>query len=182
MSISAQINALVTEGRLHHIEPLDPSLAIERVMVVTDDIRALLEGPWSSDSLERRAYRLRADLEHFVRGQTIALSMTPHQHKTAYMGLLAPPEGGFWDIRSRDPQPGLRVLGHFAETNLFVAMTWHPRSVVLDGHPPLGGRHDLNWELAKLQCEDMWKALLPGHQPKTGAEIGDFISDNRFLV
>ena len=54
------------------------------------------------------------------------------------MGLLAPREDAFWDIRSRDPRPGLRVIGHFAETDVFVALVWRPRSVVFEGRLPLG--------------------------------------------
>lgn len=151
-------------------------------MVVSSEIRELLEGPWSNDTIQRRAYRLRADLEAFVIGQIISVSMTPYQHGTAYMGLLDPPERGFWDIRSRDPNPGLRVLGHFAETDLFVSLVWHPRSVEFDGRPPLGDVKELNWEHAKLQCEETWRDLFPEHTGKIGDTIDDLISEDKFLV
>lgn len=85
MSITVQIGSLVSDGRLHLIEPLDVSLEIKRTMVVSDEIQSLLDGPWSTLSLERRANRLRADLETFVIGQIVPVSMTPHQHKTAYL-------------------------------------------------------------------------------------------------
>lgn len=182
MSITVQVQSLVNAKRLHYVEPLDASLEVKRVMVVSDEVQKLLDGPWSTGSLARRANRLRADLEMFVRGQVLGISMTPYKHKSAYMGLLDPPERGFWDIRSRDPQPGLRVLGHFAEVDLFVAMIWHPRSVDVDGRTPLGTSRGLNWEIAKLQCEDAWKDLFPNHLPKTGEKIGDFISENTLLV
>ena len=108
--------------------------------------------------------------------------MTPYRHKSAYMGLLDPPGRGFWDIRSRDPKPALRILGHFADVDLFVALVWHPRSVEVDGKPPLGEARGLNWEIAKLQCEEAWKELFPNHLPKTGEKIGDLIAENTFLV
>lgn len=83
MSIADQIQALVSGGRLHYIEPVDSSLEVKRVMVVSNDVQTLLDGPWSSDWLERRAGSLRADLEMFVRGQVLSVSMTPYKHKKA---------------------------------------------------------------------------------------------------
>lgn len=182
MSISAQVQALVRAKRLHYVEPRDASLEVRRVMVVSDEVQKLLDRPWSTDGLARRANRLRADLEMFVRGQVVAVSMTPYRHKTAYMGILDPLERGFWDIRSRDPQPGLRVLGHFADVDLFVALIWHPRSVEVDGRPALGNARGLNWEIAKLQCEEMWQELFPSHRPRTGERISDLISEDTILV
>lgn len=182
MSIINRIEELVRDGRLSHIEPLDHSLAVERNMVVSVEIRELIEGPWTSDTLERRAYRLRADLEAFAVGHVLGISMTPYQHKAAYMGLLDPPERGIWDIRSRDPKPGLRVFGHFAAVDLFVALVWHPRSLEIEGRLPLGGSQGLNWEIAKLQCEETWNDLFPNHSPRIGERISDFISENTVLV
>lgn len=182
MSIVSRVRSLVGEGRLFQIEPLDSSLEVRRVMVVSGEIQELLNGPWSNDALQRRANRLRADLEAFVIGQIISVSMTPYKAGKAYMGLLDPPERGFWDIRSRDPNPGLRVLGHFAETDLFVSLVWHPRSVEFAGRPPLGDTKEPNWELAKLQCEEQWQDLFPGHTAKIGDTIDDLISEDKFLV
>ena len=182
MSIADRVTSLVSDGRLHLVEPLDASLEVKRVMVVSDDIQNMLDGPWSTSGLERRAGRLRADLEMFVRGQFLTVSMTPYQHKTAYMGLLEPPKRGFWDIRSRDPKPGLRVLGHFADVDLFVALVWHPRSVEVDGRSPLRNAQGLNWEFAKIQCEEMWQEMFPNHRPRIREKISDFISEDAILV
>lgn len=151
-------------------------------MVVSDEVRQLIDGPWPSDAMERRAYRLRADLESFVRGQVVALSLTPYAHKSAYMGLLAPTRDAFWDIRSRDPKPGLRVIGHFAEPDVFVALVWRPRSVVFEGRLPLGDVEGPNWDAAKSECREQWKALFPNHTPLIGETIGDYISENGLLV
>lgn len=182
MSIAAHISSLVSDGRLHLIEPLDASLEVKRTMVVSDEVQELMAGPWSTLSLERRANRLRADLESFVMGQVVPVSMTPYQHKAAYMGLLDPPERGFWDIRSRDPNPGLRVFGQFADVDLFVALVWHPRSIQIDDKPPLGSARGLNWELAKLQCEEAWQDLFPSHRPRIREKISDLISQDAILV
>ena len=39
MSIVDQVGSLVGVGRLHHIEPLDASLEVKRVMVVSNEIK-----------------------------------------------------------------------------------------------------------------------------------------------
>ena len=98
------------------------------------------------------------------------------------MGLLAPRKDGFWDIRSRDPKPSLRVIGHFAETDVFVALVWRPRSVVFEGRVHLGEVQGPNWDAAKSQCREQWNALFPNHTPLTGENIGDYISENGLLV
>lgn len=169
-------------GHLFYIEPLDPSLAIRRIMVVSDDVRELIDGPWQDRTQEIRGNSLRANLEAFVTGDVIRLSMTPYRHGPAYMGLLDPPSSGHWDVRSRDPQPSLRVLGHFAELNVFVALVWRPRSKPFGNRAPLGNTKDLHWEIAKLQCDELWRDLFPEHAPKIGDTIDDFVSENKFLV
>lgn len=182
MSIINRVRQLVSEDRLSLVVPLDPGSEVKRIMAVSEDIRGILDGPWPDLSMERRAYRLRADLEAFVSGHVLAVSRTPYEHRSAYMGLLDPPAAGFWDIRSRDPKPGLRVMGHFACVDLFVALVWRPRSVPFGGRSPLGDVQDLNWEMAKLQCEEAWKQLFPQHVPRTGGNIDDLISESKFLV
>ncbi len=182
MSIIDRVQQLVNDGRLSLVAPLDPGSEVRRIMAVSEDIQRILDGPWPDSSMERRAYRLRADLEAFVAGNVLAVSRTPYEHRSAYMGLLDPPEAGFWDIRSRDPKPGLRILGHFACADLFVALLWRPRSVPSGDRPPLGDARDLNWEMAKLQCEEAWKRLFPHHIPMTGGNLDDLISERKFLV
>jgi len=75
MSIINRIEDLVRDGRLSHIEPLDHSLAVKRNLLVSVGIRELIEGPWQSKTVERRAYRLRADLEAFAVGHVLGVSM-----------------------------------------------------------------------------------------------------------
>jgi len=182
MSIHGAINGHIAAGTLHQIKPVVGSDPIDRTIIVANDIHSLLVGPWENETMERRANRLRADLETFVTGQIISVSMTPFEHKTAYMGLLDKPEHGVWDIRSRDPKPGLRVFGCFVETDVFIGFVWRPRSVRWRGRQPLGDRNDLTWELEKLECEDRWHKLFTGYTPQTGGDLRDFISHNAFLV
>jgi hypothetical protein len=111
-------------------------------MFISEEIKALLDGPWNNQDLRYRAGLLKADLEEFVKGSEILVCLEPFAAKAAYIGRLAPVEDGIWDIRSRDPSPALRVIGLFAETDVFVALRWAPRSRRIEwtAKPPLGRR------------------------------------------
>ena len=111
--------------------------------------------------MERRAGRLRADLERFIKGQQIGLCLIPYQAATAYMGRLDRPKDEVWDIRSVDPSPGLRVFGRFAEVGLFIALLWAPRSKDLHWaeRKVLGKGTSLQWQFAILECQKMGSAL-----------------------
>ena len=59
MSIPDRIESLVNSGRLHLISPTDPGREIKRTMAVSGEVQKLLDGPWESVWLERRANALR---------------------------------------------------------------------------------------------------------------------------
>jgi hypothetical protein len=129
--------------------------------------------------------RLRADLETFVKGEEIALSMVPYEHKTAYMGLLDPEKEGTWAIRSRDPSPGIRVFGRFAAKDSFIALAWRLRSRRDDRWPsqrPLGDRESLEYQFAQIEVAERWSALFPKHEPITGSDPSDLLSDKYHCV
>ncbi len=181
MSIVQTIQTHVQEGRLQWIEPLNDD-PVERLMAVSDDIWSLIEGPWPDRSIERRANRLRADLEFFVQGQKLAMSLIPYHHGTAYMGRLDRPEDEVWDIRSRDPNPGLRVFGRFAEPNVFVGLTWRPRSVKWLSQNPMRAGNSLEYHLEILKCQQRWSELFPDTSAIHGNTIYDYITENAFPV
>jgi hypothetical protein len=110
MSIEALIEGHLAAGRLHRLSPVLDSDPIVRKMIISPKINGLIEGPWESEEMRDRCNALRANLEAFVKGDNITLSLTPHEHKTAYMGRLDKPKDEVWDIRSRDPSPGIPGL------------------------------------------------------------------------
>lgn len=83
-----------------------------------------------------------------------------------------------WEIRSQD-EPGIRVLGRFADTDLFIALTWHKRSELL-------GPQSRPWRDAIVGCKTEWKNLFPAYPPKSGdpsnAYPTDYISTNTIPV
>jgi hypothetical protein len=184
MSIRDEISARIVEGRLLLLRLVVPGDPVARTIVLAEEIKALIEGPWADSGLRYRAGRLRADLEEFVKGEQIVACLEPFKAATAYMGRLDPPEDGAWDIRSRDPSPALRVVGMFAETDVFVALRWAPRSrqQTWTPKPPLGARNSREWRDMLVQCKTDWTNLFHSYRPVIGDNIHDYISTNVILV
>lgn len=150
--------------------------------------RMMLLHPELSRDLERAAEiprigRLKADLEMFVRGQEVSICMVPRKHRSAYMGLLEPVRCGTWDIRSRDPSPGIRVFGAFACCDVFVALHWVPRSRPISGFEkkPLVD-DEIATQLAMIETEERWAAALPTISPVVGGSPSDYISQKFRLI
>jgi hypothetical protein len=186
MSIRDEINARLIE-QPPRLFPLERSLKSDpesRSMLISEELKSLLDGPWEHSELRYRAGRLRADLEEFIKGEEITVCLKPFAAKTAYMGRLAPVTDGLWDIRSRDPSPALRVVGLFAETDLFVALRWAPRSrsVKWTAKPPLGPRDSREWRDMTVQCKTDWKNLFHSFLPITGECVNDYISESVHVV
>jgi len=94
------------------------------------------------------------------------------------MGLLDPASEGTWEIRSCDPNPGLRVFGKFAYVDTFVALNWEPRSVWVAQKRPLGTGKSLEYQIAMIEANQRWDAVLPDLTPLTGGRYIDYVSKN----
>lgn len=182
MSIDDEIQRSIEAGEISYLELSLPSDPVARVMLVHRELREMLHGPWTGITAERRFGRLRADLERFVIGDAITMSLHPREHGTAYMGLLEPPRRGIFDIRSRDPKPGYRVFGGFPKRDVFAAMYLKPRSVTPDWsteQPIADNEHA--WQWAIHECETRWKKVF-SQPPLTGAQPSDFITTDAIAV
>jgi hypothetical protein len=148
---------------------------IVRLILVSDEIDELISGPWEEIEWEERCGGLRADFDRFIEGRLITVAARPYHARTAYIAQLDQPRDEVWEIRSRDPEPSLRVFGRFAETDLFVALTWSKRA-------DLKGPDSREWRDAIEGCKAEWRKLFPTYPPKIGNNINDYISSNTFLV
>jgi len=181
MSIREWIRGLIDDAdkRLYVVNPPFPSEPALRTLLVSPEIHTLITGQqWPNADWTRRCNALRADLESFVVGNYIGVSLTPREAGSAYMGLLAPEADGTWDIRSRDPSPGIRLLGRFAERDTFIALIPASRSVhsELMVRGPLGAFGSEEWNAAIKECNAEWRKLFPTYGPITGGNAGDFLS------
>jgi hypothetical protein len=177
MSIYDEIDGRVKEGRLSLLLPAMPSGAVVRRIYVSPEVNSLVYGPWGDREWEQRCGQLRADLDRFIEGRLITVGnlSTPYKGKTSYMKRLNRPHDEVWEIRSIDPHPGIRVFGRFADTDVFIALTWAKR-------PDLRGPRDREWRDSIEACKAEWRKLFPAYQPKSGADIRDYISTNVVLV
>ena len=156
--------------------PAIPSAEVKRFMIVSKDIRRAINGPWQTAADEKRLSRLRGDLDAFVLGQRISIADHPYdKDKTAYMARVDPVEKEIWDIRSIDPKPGIRVLGCFARTDLFISLVWEYRTNLDGPGGPL-------WEAFVQRAEHTWRQFSLGLNPHVGSDISAYVSDKFFPV
>lgn len=138
--------------------------ATPRHMYLSEEIYSLLAGPWQSIEEEERCGYLHADLDRFVHGGLIPVAERPFlRGKSAYMRQLFRWREEVWEIRSRDPKPGIRVLGRFTDTNIFIALSWWHRA-------DLGGPKSRAWRDAIVGCKTEWKNLFPAYEPKSSGD------------
>ena len=152
MSISALILDRVNRKMLFPILPRAKGASIRRVMFVTEEIQALLTSPRGDLAWEQRIAELRADLEVFVEARTI---------DPKYLFLLYPAADATWEVRSIRDKPSLRILGGFADRDIFVATTFAEREV-------LGGWQSREWKTIKRRAAAKWRAMLHPYRPKLG--------------
>lgn len=169
MSILEDIHYWVSDKTLYRLEPALSSFDPLRTIYISNEVNDLLQS--RIPSLERRGGRLLADLDLFVEGRLVTACLTPFKAINSYMGLLDPVGDGIWDIRSRDPNPAIRVLGGFAEKDVFIALTWGLRKNLLDKDSP-------QWINAINKCRTEWKRLFPTYSPLTGDDISDYLTSN----
>lgn len=168
MSIRELIRDRVTGGRLTQLTPMLPSSPIERLMLASREVTDAFKLEDGSQLDPVRAARLRADLDAFVEGEHVTVAHRPDEkHTSAYMARLKPVERELWCIRSRDPKPGVRVLGRFAEKDCFIALAWAIRKD-LQTHA--------HWSAFAIRAEQTWDDLFPNERPHRGETTGEYLS------
>lgn len=183
MSINDLIEHWISEERLWRLEPTLESDPVDRCLLISSEIKQLIDGPWPDKEWEKRCNYLRAELESFVKGEEVRLCLEPYEADTAFMGRLFKPSDEVWDIRSRRMRPSLRVFGRFARRDLFVAFFWSPRSLQLpySQRLPLGDRDSEEWRLAIKETKAEWRKLFPSFNPIHG-ESHDIYASNAVSV
>jgi hypothetical protein len=179
MSIRDEILRRVEEGRLSLLQPMLDSDPVRRHMYVSEEVQCVLDGLDDTPACAKRAMVLHAELERFVRGDRIAISLIPYKAANANFGRLDKPEDEVWDFRAVQP-PALRVFGRFAERDVFIALTCWPRSKPIPwlDRPPLGERSSKTFRDALSDCKAQWRKLFNTYPPHRGVEIRDYVSDN----
>lgn len=161
MSIEEQIEWWKSAGGLFSVRPLAAGAVARRTLLVTKPLWDALEAPWDDEVEEERFSRLRADLDFFVEGGRI---------DPTYFKRLWPPRDCPWEIRSVRPSPSIRVLGRFAQRDVFIATTYERRS-------ELGRFESREWKDAKRRALAEWRKLFPTYNALDGSSIHDLVSN-----
>jgi len=131
---------------------------IARRVIYCKELKELIEPPWNNQLGEARCRKARDDLEAFVRGSPISVARRPRKAKLAYMSRLDDGKHAIWDVRCRDPDPGLRILGGFSDRDEFIAVWWGYRKC-------LGKYGSDEWHAAIGEAQLRWRNLFYPYQP-----------------
>jgi hypothetical protein len=115
MSILDEVNKLCVEGRLIKVKQSYGGLPEKRAIYATPFLMALVDGPWNDAKWEKRWYRTRQQMDEFIDGIRLTLRSAPRKKSTCFMSQLEPTSNEIWEIRCRDPKPGLRIFGSFVQ-------------------------------------------------------------------
>lgn len=172
MSIHDEINGRCSERRLRLLAPALVGSPCVRTIFVSAEIYAAVQGPWQEPDHEIRCARLRAYLDRFIEGHVVSVGRDPFKKKAdAFLVRLNEREDEVWEIRVRQPKPGIRVFGRFAERDCFVALTWLGREMLDDPHA---------WRNAREKCKAEWRRLFPTYDAHRGVDFDDYVSN--FIV
>ncbi len=179
MSIHDVIESQCDEDRLFPFTLAGDEHA--RWMFMSENVNELFSGPWENQEWNNRCSDLSVDFERFVSGDIITVARNSRKAKSAYMSQLEKPIDRVWDIRSTNPSPGIRVLGRFAEKDVFVAVNWDLRC-------HLGEYGSDEWNFIINDCKAKWRQLfhpydaLGDNERISKDNLNDYISSKVGLV
>ena len=165
----------MARGRLFCLAPLIPGAPCIRHMFVSDEIFETVTPPWETEDGYRRG-SLRADLDSFVEGSSISIAHNPYdKNKSAYLARIHPVGDEIWDIRSIDPKSAMRVLGCFAECDVFIALVYEYRKNLDGPDGPL-------WRAFIARAKVEWRKCFLTLKPHAGRTTSEYVSENFHLV
>jgi hypothetical protein len=171
MSIKDDIEGSLSNGRLIRLKQSFPGLIERRKIYASLELALLLKGPWSDTVWEKRWGRAVQQLDEFIDGlrsdPRITVRSAPRKKSTCFMSRLDPETDEIWEIRCRDPKPGLRIFGSFVGKDEFVALLALPHECLRD---------DQDWDALIERYKGEWHRHF-AFQPFRGVYPHDYISD-----
>lgn len=170
MSIREVITSWVVDGNLIIFQPALASAPYVRTVIATREVTQKLCGPWDDDIATERFTQARAVVDAFISGLAIATRFPPSTSARAQLALLTNEEEEVWEFRSRKPKPGVRVFGHFAEKDLFVALTIELRENI-----------DETFTYEKESCKREWRIFFPSYKPFRADWAEHYLSNHKLV-
>lgn len=160
MSIDTMIHWRVAERRLFPLLPKAAGATTRRAMFVTEELWRLLRTEHDDPEMENRLGELQADLDFFVDNGRV---------HPKYLFLLYPVRDAVWEIRSTSHDPSIRVLGLFADRDIFIATNFALRE-------DLGGWQSREWKRVKRLARARWNQLFHPFNPRTDTDIRKLVT------
>lgn len=165
MSIVDEVAARVAEGRLFHVKTAQSS----RLILVMEDVWRFLHGPWDGDDEVIGGNELHEALRFISAGGRVLVGSG--KDRACHFKELTMGAPRVWEIRTRQPKPGYRLFGMFAETDVFIGTNYSDRL-------SLGNERSPEFEAAIRTCKARWRALFSTYPPKFGNSATDYIKEN----
>lgn len=169
MSITDDIKNCVAahEGkRLFHLPMFLPGEYTVREIIVSDEVHEVVTPPWPENYEGLRRSGFRGELDAFSRGDEFSVGEDPFKKPGyAMLARVHPVNDEIWDIRSTDPNPGIRGLGAFGGKDFFITITWNYRENFDD------------WPSEIEICKAKWKELFGSIPRFKGDSLDDYLSN-----
>ncbi len=123
---------------------------------------------WEDTRLGQRHARARVHVDTFTEGLKIAVRFPPSKSIAAHTALLTERSEEVWEMRARDPSPGIRIFGRFLRKDRFVALTWDYKE---------NSETPEQYEYQKGRCSRAWSALFVSMLPYTGANVHEYVTN-----
>ena len=149
------------------LKPKNDRAGSPRVVLLQHDLHGQIISP--TTDVAYRMGTLRADLDQFTTGGMIVVGRK--RQNTCFLKLLTPVTDGIVEIRSRDPKPSLRLVGGFAEIDVFVGLYLFSRA-------ELKGEGSREWRDAIVASKSAWTRMFVTYPRVTGGTINDYLSGN----
>jgi hypothetical protein len=178
MSIRREWKKLVEIDReLFRLAPFDGD-PHARTVLLSEEMRELLERPIPEGADANRRSRLLATLQNIVAGRRLVVCLEPFRAQKANIGRLCPIGDSVFDIRCQE-KPAVRVFCRFLEKDVLFAVTCRPRSVRTSwlGWLPLGGRLSKEWKRGIAATKREWDKFFSSYEPVKGENLDDYLSN-----
>jgi hypothetical protein len=149
------------------LTPALESTPCVRRIFATKEVSDAVFGPWANATIEARFGRARAYLDTFISGDLMSVRMPPSKSVSAQIALLEDDKDQVWEIRVRDPKPGVRIFGSFTEKDVFLALTIGFREKY---------KTDADWVPPIERCKRTWRTYFPTYTPLSGSQPDDYVS------
>ena len=154
MLIDTAIEEAKEKGLLFPVHPIAGWVGEPRAFLMCKPLRDELEKNKLDldESVRARWAKLEGSMQHFVGNGY----MTRNRIKQ-----LEPAKFENWELINKRPKPSLRVFGSFAKPDLFIGTHVKERN-------KLKGKFSVEFEIERIQSEQIWKATGLPINPKTG--------------